>query len=710
MESDGNTTSDSESEVSDGPGGEATARLTLLFPQDAKNDVKKHIEELGFKDNLVSFHICRKGCSAVVTLAPATIEADALDTLNGSLVSGMHELSVQTYAKKKPSEVPFNDSGYCAVYVGPDLPPYTNEQHISEHFQKYATDIIGVDLVRDEQTAQHRGFGFVLFSSVASAQAASSDLDQSALLGVHIRVLHDDSEIESLLPISFGPALTDSSSEAEACAEIWEDSLPSESGTPSPSHFDIPSVEGIRSTTPEALGHHESGTPSPSHSDIPSVEAIRLTTPEALSHHESGTPSPSHSDIPSVEGIRLTTAIPTDSPANDLSVRPVASLQAQNTQPLGLSCTPITVQVIVNNPSVPYQNPVSPQHQVFLNHPYYSMCQPHSGRPHRGHGRKQFPLKASGHQVHAAHPSSTMFLGESKKPNQHASPSGHRQHNPPGSARPATKKNQSQDMRTQGPQQQTPSGQVHRAAHNPSGPARPSVLKNQSQGTRTQGPQHQTPSGQAHKDGHNPSGPARQSVPTKTQGTKTQGNSKHQTPSVHKAGHNPSGASKLAPGQTNEQNKGRPHSKNPNSHRHLGDSQSYVYTESIVERRVITKHYSRIQQTSLGGPQGHAQSQASKPSGPTNAKHFSSQAGPQGHGRSPASAATSGKNSAAFSQPHRGGPQGKTQPNPPMAAKKNPHQDSGSSARRHHETTGQKGKASAKVPNRKPAESSRKKK
>jgi RNA recognition motif-containing protein len=85
------------------------------------------------------------------------------------------------------------------VFVGPKLPDYTNEQNIKEHFSNFAAHIVSIELIRDKHTKQFKGFGFIVFSSTAAADAAIRDLNRSTLLGVRIKVAKDKS--------SSGPAI-----------------------------------------------------------------------------------------------------------------------------------------------------------------------------------------------------------------------------------------------------------------------------------------------------------------------------------------------------------------------------------------------------------------------------------------------------------------------------------------------------------------------
>ena len=195
--------------------------------------MKQHIESLGYKENIVTFRTSRKGCSAVVTMAPSSIGWNAIATLNDSLVDGKHKLTVRTRrrgkqgaSKKtvKDGDVKTNPSksGSCRVYVGSKLPEYTNEQHIKDHFHKFAARIENVELIRDRRTNQFKGFGFILFSSPACAQAAVRDLNQSTLLGVRIRVAPDNSSTP-LPPVNPSMADPDDESDTESVSSNLSD-------------------------------------------------------------------------------------------------------------------------------------------------------------------------------------------------------------------------------------------------------------------------------------------------------------------------------------------------------------------------------------------------------------------------------------------------------------------------------------------------------
>ena len=170
----------------------------------------------GYGENIAYFNLHENGRTAIVAMTPASIGDGVISMLSGSLVDGKHKLTVKLHLKKKrrnrkPKDKPGADSaakksprGKSAeasspakpspstasrrVFVGSNLPEYTNEQHIREHFVKFEKRIENIDLIRDRNTKQFKGFCFVRFSSAASAQAAIRELNHSTLLGMRIRV------------------------------------------------------------------------------------------------------------------------------------------------------------------------------------------------------------------------------------------------------------------------------------------------------------------------------------------------------------------------------------------------------------------------------------------------------------------------------------------------------------------------------------------
>ena len=73
----------------------------------------------------------------------------------------------------------------CRVFVGSGLPPYINEQHIREHFQHFADEIVRVDTIKDKITHVPKGYFFITFKSQASADMAIQMFHKSFILGEH---------------------------------------------------------------------------------------------------------------------------------------------------------------------------------------------------------------------------------------------------------------------------------------------------------------------------------------------------------------------------------------------------------------------------------------------------------------------------------------------------------------------------------------------
>ncbi len=126
--------------------------------------------------------------------------------LNDSLILKLHKLKAEPYVKgrrqerrqKRASKQPkvgtisqdvYHSTRYrsssdpCRVFVGSGLPAYINEQHIREHFQQFAHEIIRVDTIKDKITQIPKGYFFITFKSQASADMAIRMLHKSFLFG-----------------------------------------------------------------------------------------------------------------------------------------------------------------------------------------------------------------------------------------------------------------------------------------------------------------------------------------------------------------------------------------------------------------------------------------------------------------------------------------------------------------------------------------------
>ena len=102
--------------------------------------------------------------------------------------------------------------------MGSNLPKYTNQQHLRDHFGKFEPDITKIELIRDRSTNKCKGFGFITFSTHEVAISAMKALNHSHLLGMCIRVnLRKNSIEQSMTGISPSKA-------AKACEEDFSDS------------------------------------------------------------------------------------------------------------------------------------------------------------------------------------------------------------------------------------------------------------------------------------------------------------------------------------------------------------------------------------------------------------------------------------------------------------------------------------------------------
>lgn len=178
----------------------------------------RHFTHCGFDESEVHIqrytnHTTGKPAgSAIIIVSSET--GDFKSLVNGTLLLDKHKLKVEVYHKKQRKKqnkknvpkqmieqsptlpnVPSTNtetacfsslsSNPCRIFVGSGLPTYINEQHIREHFNRFEKDIIRVDTIKDKETKKPKGFFFVTFKSLASAEMAVQNLHHSLLLGEH---------------------------------------------------------------------------------------------------------------------------------------------------------------------------------------------------------------------------------------------------------------------------------------------------------------------------------------------------------------------------------------------------------------------------------------------------------------------------------------------------------------------------------------------
>ena len=210
---------------SDTPGGELSTQLMFKFHAAASSSIHDHLQVHGCSDFVTEYNQLSPA-SARVTVPESASKGMVLN-LNGSKINGQYKLTVEPYRLRSMEKEPHGGNasrrdsslgGNCCLYVGSTLPEYTNQQHLRDHFGKFAPSITKIELIRDRSTKKCKGFGFITFSTHEIAISAMKALNHSNLLGVHIRVNFRKNSIEqSMTGISPSKA-------AKACEEDFSDS------------------------------------------------------------------------------------------------------------------------------------------------------------------------------------------------------------------------------------------------------------------------------------------------------------------------------------------------------------------------------------------------------------------------------------------------------------------------------------------------------
>ena len=207
------------------------------FPPYIKEEqISEHFSKHGFGDNVVRVTIFSdkvthksKGCG-IVTVTPATIAESAIHALNGTLLCGKHQLAVSLYQQNRKSSIT-NLSGatpkqplapekhytagrlagmgtfpqsnpsvssmsgeVCKVFVN-SSPPFSNDinsSHLQKHFDQFKGEISNVQIIRDQETKQTKGYGIITFSSPSTAENAMQIMNSSWLHGKFCIKLHSD--------------------------------------------------------------------------------------------------------------------------------------------------------------------------------------------------------------------------------------------------------------------------------------------------------------------------------------------------------------------------------------------------------------------------------------------------------------------------------------------------------------------------------------
>ena len=130
------------------PGGEAIStprgkalskNLYFTFPPQAKDHVKEHIINNGYGNSMINYHALKDNSSAVVVMI-ASVGDEIISKLNGSMIQGQYQLTVQPHVKKTRSMIQNTETSVTTssptktisaepyrVHFGSKLPEYVHE-------------------------------------------------------------------------------------------------------------------------------------------------------------------------------------------------------------------------------------------------------------------------------------------------------------------------------------------------------------------------------------------------------------------------------------------------------------------------------------------------------------------------------------------------------------------------------------------------------
>jgi RNA recognition motif-containing protein len=166
--------------------------------------LRQHFEQ--FEHAIVSSKVQREKDTmkskgyAFIKFTSSSAASEAMRTLQGSLLRGKFPLKIKKYVQRNPTTgaacLPDSDSesisdsdsdsSNTTLYVGvfdSKFPNYVNSGHLRKHFSEFEHTIENAMIVRDMQTKQTKGYGFVTFTSHASAEVAMKKLRGSKLHG-----------------------------------------------------------------------------------------------------------------------------------------------------------------------------------------------------------------------------------------------------------------------------------------------------------------------------------------------------------------------------------------------------------------------------------------------------------------------------------------------------------------------------------------------
>ena len=210
---------------SDTPGGELSTQLMFKFHAAASSSIDDHLQVHACSDFVTEYKQLSPN-TALVTV-PESAGPGMLYNLNGSKINGQYKLTVEPYRPRSKEKEPHGGNasrrgsslgGNCCLYVGSNLPEYTNQQHLRDHFGKFAPSITKIELIRDRNTKIFKGFGFITFSTHEVATSAMKALNHSNLLGMRILVNFRKNSMEQSMTGITPPKA------AKACEEDFSDS------------------------------------------------------------------------------------------------------------------------------------------------------------------------------------------------------------------------------------------------------------------------------------------------------------------------------------------------------------------------------------------------------------------------------------------------------------------------------------------------------
>jgi RNA recognition motif-containing protein len=183
------------------------AKVRVTFPPFiTTKQLYRHFCSYGYDETEIHIqrHINRrtgKPCGSA-TVIVSSQPGMFISHLNDSLIFKLHKLKAEPYMEgrrqerrqKRSSKQPKvsttspdtfhstrSSSDPYRVFVDSGLPTFINEQHIREHFQQLAHEIVRIDTIKDKITQMPKGYFFITFKSQASADMAIQMFHKSFL-------------------------------------------------------------------------------------------------------------------------------------------------------------------------------------------------------------------------------------------------------------------------------------------------------------------------------------------------------------------------------------------------------------------------------------------------------------------------------------------------------------------------------------------------